>query len=64
MITVSLNWMILSIVGRLYGFKVITLTPVAGPILHGGNLSPNLQNRFCELCPAHFLVAIYLFVCS
>ena len=41
-----------------------TLTPVAGPILRGGNLSPILQGRFCKLYPADFSVAIYLFVCS
>jgi len=32
---------------------------VAGPILHGGNLSPNLQTRFCKLYPADLSVAIY-----
>jgi len=40
------------------------LTPVAGPILHGGKLSPTLQAQFCKLDPADFSVAIYLFVCS
>jgi len=44
--------------------KKAMLSPVAGPILHNGNLSPNLQARFCKLYPADFSVAIYLFVCS
>jgi len=29
-----------------------------------GNLSPNLQARFCKLYPADFSVIVYLFVCS
>jgi hypothetical protein len=43
---------------------LISLTPLAGPILCGGNLSPNLHARFCKLYPADFSVAIYLFLCS
>jgi len=42
----------------------LNTSPVAGPILHGGNSSPNLQARFCKLYPADFSVAIYLFVSS
>jgi len=43
---------------------ILRVTPVAGPILHEGNFRPNLQARFCQLYPADFSVAIYLFVCS
>jgi len=35
--------------------KELILMPVAGPILHGGNLSPNLQARFCKLYLADFV---------
>ena len=45
-------------------YSFYMLTPVAEPILRGGNLSPILQGRFCKLYPADFSVAIYLFVCS
>jgi len=36
----------------------------AGPTLHGGNLSPNLQAQFCKLDPADLSIAIHLFLCS
>ena len=41
-----------------------SFTPVAGPILHKGNLSPNLKVRFCKMYPADFSITIHLFVCS
>ena len=38
-----------------YQYGLSTRTPVAGPILHGENLSSNLQDRACNLYPAHFV---------
>jgi len=35
--------------------QIESMTPVAGPIFRGGNLSPILQGRFCKPYPADFV---------
>jgi len=37
----------------------VFITPVAGLLYWGGNLSPILQGRFCKPYPADFSVALY-----
>jgi len=54
-----LSWPKLSSV-QIWSYYV---TPVAGWIWRE-EIFPNLQARFCKLCPADFSVAIYLFLCS